>query len=353
MAANNLQIPLQYPLISGNLGWISQEWGDYLTFLSSQASTGSILVGVDSAKGIPPATETVYFATDTGNVYLSSGTIWNLTSPALTGDVSKAANTNVTSLPIVNVAPGTWGDATHAVSITTDAKGRVTNVTQSPITANASGVTGSIQINNAGALFDAYNFTFNTSTNTLTIPGSVSFSTPVPVMNALSPITAKGDIITSDGVNNVRQPVTSDGFVLTADSTTTTGIKWAAGGAGGSTVMVRGASANSSVALVFPVNDAPTPAATRAGTISQVEITTLGGTGSVQFDIWKTTFAALPATVANSICGANYPTITSGISLLDTTLTSWTKTVAAGDIIVFHVRSISGFTSVNIALNII
>ncbi len=88
------------------------------------------------------------------------------------------------------------------------------------------------------------------------------------------------------------------------------------------------------------------------GVIKQVEIVTKGGAGSVQFDIWKVPFASYPPLVANTICGANYPTITAGTTMIDTTLTSWTTAVTKGDVLLFHPRSISTFTAVQIGVEI-
>lgn len=49
-------------------------------------------------------------------------------------------------------------------------------------------------------------------------------------------LTTKGDLLTRDGVSITRLPIGANTFVLTADSTTSTGMKWAAGGGGSSAV---------------------------------------------------------------------------------------------------------------------
>lgn len=48
-----------------------------------------------------------------------------------------------------------------------------------------------------------------------------------------TPLTNKGDLLTSDGTSQLVLPVGTDGQVLTADSSQSLGIKWAAGGGGG------------------------------------------------------------------------------------------------------------------------
>lgn len=68
-----------------------------------------------------------------------------------------------------------------------------------------------------------------TSSVTGTLPianGGTSGATAILGFNALSPITTKGDLISSDGTNNVRFGVGSNGKVLTADSTQTSGLNW-------------------------------------------------------------------------------------------------------------------------------
>lgn len=60
--------------------------------------------------------------------------------------------------------------------------------------------------------------------------GGTGETTKTPAFNALSPITSKGDLISSDGTNNVRLAVGPDTYVLVADSAQTTGVKWAVAG---------------------------------------------------------------------------------------------------------------------------
>ncbi|MFA5997421.1 MAG: hypothetical protein WC791_02920 [Candidatus Paceibacterota bacterium] len=65
--------------------------------------------------------------------------------------------------------------------------------------------------------------------------GGTGTSTAIGAFNALSPITTKGDIISSDGTNDVRLAVGTDGQALTASSTTASGLAWATiSGGGGS-----------------------------------------------------------------------------------------------------------------------
>jgi hypothetical protein len=75
-------------------------------------------------------------------------------------------------------------------------------------------------------------------------------------------------------------------------------------------------------------------------------------TGSIVIDIWKDTYANFPPTDADSITASAPPTISSAQKSEDTTLTGWTKTINAGDILAFNVDSITSITRVTLALKV-
>lgn len=75
-------------------------------------------------------------------------------------------------------------------------------------------------------------------------------------------------------------------------------------------------------------------------------------TGSIVIDIWKDTYANFPPTVADSICASAKPTISSGVKSEDTTLTGWTTSIAAGDVLYFNVDSCSTITNVVLILKV-
>lgn len=72
--------------------------------------------------------------------------------------------------------------------------------------------------------------------------------------------------------------------------------------------------------------------------------------GSVVVDVWKDTYANYPPTDADSITASAPITISSAIKSTDTTLTGWTKTVTAGDVLAFNIDSCSTITRLQVQL---
>ena len=88
-----------------------------------------------------------------------------------------------------------------------------------------------------------------------------------------------------------------------------------------------------------------------ACTIQQVTMEA-AQTGSIVVDIWKDTYANFPPTDAASITASAPPTISAAQKSQDSTLTDWTKTVNAGDILAFNVDSCTTITRVTISLKV-
>ena len=72
--------------------------------------------------------------------------------------------------------------------------------------------------------------------------------------------------------------------------------------------------------------------------------------GSIVFDVWKDTYTNYPPTVADTITASAKPTLSSANKSQDSTLTGWTTSVAAGDILGFNVDSVSTLTRVILQL---
>jgi hypothetical protein len=88
-----------------------------------------------------------------------------------------------------------------------------------------------------------------------------------------------------------------------------------------------------------------------ACTITSVDMLA-NASGSIVVDIWKDTYANFPPTVADTIVASAKPTISSATKSTDSTLTGWTKTVSAGDILRFNVDSCTTIARCTLVLNV-
>jgi len=74
--------------------------------------------------------------------------------------------------------------------------------------------------------------------------------------------------------------------------------------------------------------------------------------GSIVIDIWKDVFANYPPTVADTITASAKPTLSSAQAATSSTLTGWTTSVTAGDVLGFNVDSITTVTRITIQLKV-
>ena len=75
-------------------------------------------------------------------------------------------------------------------------------------------------------------------------------------------------------------------------------------------------------------------------------------TGSIVVDIWKDTYANFPPTVADSITASAKPTISSAVKGQSSTLTGWTTTFNAGDILRLNVDSVTSIQRLTVFLTL-
>jgi hypothetical protein len=79
----------------------------------------------------------------------------------------------------------------------------------------------------------------------------------------------------------------------------------------------------------------------------------LDQSGSIVIDVWKDTYAQYPPVDADSITASAPPTVSaSGVKSQDTTLTGWTTSVSAGDVIGFNVDSAATATRATLILKV-
>lgn len=73
-------------------------------------------------------------------------------------------------------------------------------------------------------------------------------------------------------------------------------------------------------------------------------------TGSIVIDVWKDSYANFPPTVADTITGSEKPTISSAQTGQDNSLTTWTTSLSAGDVLAFVIDSVTDITNVSLSI---
>lgn len=74
--------------------------------------------------------------------------------------------------------------------------------------------------------------------------------------------------------------------------------------------------------------------------------------GSAVVDVWKDNFASFPPVSGDSITGSSIPTLSSQTSATSSTLTGWTTTISAGDVLRFNVNSIATIQRLTLSLKV-
>lgn len=240
------------------------------------------------------------------------------------------------------------GKVDENIAITGATKTKITYDAKGLVTAGADATTADISDSlNKRYVTDAYLAVLSTTSGTNT--GDQDLSTLI----AKSIGTAKGDLI---GFTASATPsslaVGTNGYVLTADSGEATGLKWAAS-AGGTKPPVRltigGDNGAAIVAASVPIIYVSMPVAgTITGWRALADVS-----GSISITVSKDTYANFPPDFTTDKISASAPiAISSATKAEDTTLTGWTTSVSAGDVLGFRVDSASTLTLVTITITL-
>jgi len=274
------------PSQTGNANKYLKTDGTALSWATVSGGSGTVtsVGGTGTVNGIT-LTGTV---TSSGNLTLG-GTLDLSSPPAIGGTTASTGRfTTVTSTIATGTAPFTVASTTQVANLNAATAGSSATLT-TPRAIYGNNFDGSAAL--TGIIASTYGGTGNgftkfsgatTAEKTYTLPdatatilttnaavtigqGGTGQTAKTAAFDALSPTTTKGDLIVSDGTNNVRIPVGTNNYVLTADSAQASGVKWAVGSGGSGTV--------TSVGGTGTVNGL-----TLTGTVTTSGNLTLGGT---------------------------------------------------------------------------
>jgi len=173
-----------------------------------------------------------------------------------------------------------------------------------------------------------------------TIKGRITASTGDP--EDLTAANVRTIINVADGANAYTHPNHSGDVTSTADGATVLAAKYKEVAInfvidGGGSAITTGVKGYIEVPFACTIN--------RVTLLADVS-------GSIVVDIWKDTYANYPPVDADSITASAPATISSATKSQDSTLTGWTTSITAGDVLGFNVDSITTCTRVTLSLKV-
>lgn len=182
--------------------------------------------------------------------------------------------------------------------------------------------------------------------------------------NFLTGITSGGVITKAQPTfNNIASGAIANGTTVTTQSQGDNSTKPASTAYVDTAVAAGGASTNQkTITLNFTIDGGGAPIATGVkgdlicdfnGTIQNVTMVA-DQSGSCVVDVWKAAYTLdTPPTVANTITASAKPTLSSHSTSKDSTLTGWTTSISAGDVIRFNVDSATTVQRVLVSIKVL
>lgn len=288
------------------------------TSVASQTGTGSTFVMNTSPVLVTPALGTPSSGVATNLTGTASGlTAGTVTTNAnLTGPITSSGN--ATSIASQTGTGTKFVVDTSPTLVTpllgTPTSGTLTNCTGLPISTGVSGLAANVAtfLATPSSANLASAVTNETGSGALVFGTSPALTTPTGIV--------KGDVGLGN-VANVDTTIASISFVID----------------GGGSVLTTGVKGYLEVPFNCTIN--------RATLLADQS-------GSVVVDIFKDTYANYPPVVGDKITASAPPTITTATKSQDSTLTGWTTSITAGDVLGFNVNSATTITRVTLALKV-
>lgn len=367
----------------GGVGVYDSKNGVDLRFRSLNAGSSKITVTLDNDNhevDIDVAEGNLTLGNLGGSIDLSggkaSGTMAAARMPALTGDVTTTVGTVATTIAanaVTNAKLATMlantikVNATNGAAVPTD----VALTANQFLARNSTGDIAAWAVSDAGlGLIDDASVADMRTTlglGSAATQASTAFQSADATLTALAGLTTGADLVPYFTAADTAATMTVTSFARTVldDTTagamrTTIGADDAANLSTGTLSAARLPTATRTRTLTFIIDGGGTAITTGqkghlfldfAGTIKGWTI--MGDqSGSIVVDVWKDTYANFPPAVADTIAASAKPTLSAAQKNQDTTLTGWTTSFSAGDVLAFNVDSVATVTRVLIALKV-